>query len=29
MHALRLDPRWDSIREHPRFRALLSKYTER
>jgi len=25
-HALRLDPRWDPIRDHPRFRALLAKY---
>jgi serine/threonine-protein kinase len=23
---LRLDPRWDPIREHPRFKALLAKY---
>jgi hypothetical protein len=22
-HALRLDPFWDPIREHPRFQALL------
>ena len=26
VHTLRLDPRWDPIREHPRFRALLAKY---
>jgi TolB-like protein/Flp pilus assembly protein TadD len=26
VHTLRLDPRWDPIREHPRFRALLVKY---
>ena len=26
VHRLRLDPRWDSIREHPRFQALLAKY---
>ena len=26
VHALRLDPRWDPIREHPRFKALLAKY---
>ncbi len=26
-HTLRLDPRWDPIREHPRFKALLTKYT--
>ena len=25
-HTLRLDPRWDPIREHPRFKALLVKY---
>jgi eukaryotic-like serine/threonine-protein kinase len=25
-HALRLDPRWDPIRERPRFKALLTKY---
>ena len=25
-HTLRLDPRWDPIREHPRFKALLAKY---
>jgi serine/threonine-protein kinase len=25
IHALRLDPRWDPIREHPRFQALLAK----
>jgi len=23
---LRLDPRWDPIRENPRFQALLAKY---
>jgi serine/threonine-protein kinase len=27
-HALRLDPRWDPLREHPRFMALLTKDTE-
>ena len=27
-HTLRLDPIWDPIREHPRFRALLARYTE-
>jgi len=26
VHALRLDPRWDPIREHPRFKTLLVKY---
>ncbi len=26
VHTLRLDPRWDTIREHPRFQALLAKY---
>lgn len=26
VHALRLEPVWDPIREHPRFRALLAKY---
>ena len=26
VHMLRLDPRWDPIREHPRFQALLAKY---
>ncbi len=26
VHKLRLDPRWDPIREHPRFQALLAKY---
>ena len=25
VHTLRLDPRWDPIREHPRFKALLAK----
>ncbi|MBI3112675.1 MAG: protein kinase [Ignavibacteriales bacterium] len=25
-HTLRLDARWDPIREHPRFKALLAKY---
>jgi serine/threonine-protein kinase len=29
VHTLRLDPRWDPIREHPRFKALLAKYAER
>ena len=28
VHMLRLDPRWDPIREHPRFQALLVKYAE-
>jgi len=26
VHLLRLDPRWDPIRQHPRFEALLTKY---
>ena len=26
VHTLQLDPRWDPIREHPRFQALLAKY---
>jgi len=26
VHTLRLDLRWDPIREHPRFKALLTKY---
>ena len=26
VHTLRLDPRWDPIREHPRFQTLLAKY---
>ena len=26
VHMLRLDPRWDPIREHPRFKALLVEY---
>ena len=29
VHTLRLDPRWDPIREHPRFRALLARYAGR
>ncbi len=28
VHTLRLDPRWDPIRDHPRFRALQAKYAE-
>jgi TolB-like protein/DNA-binding SARP family transcriptional activator len=28
VHTLRLDPRWDPIREHPQFQALLAKYAE-
>jgi serine/threonine-protein kinase len=26
VHTLRLDPRWDPIRDHPRFKALLAEY---
>jgi len=26
VHTLRLDPRWDPIRDHPRFQTLLAKY---
>ena len=26
VHTLRLDPRWDPIRSHPRFQALLKQY---
>jgi serine/threonine-protein kinase len=26
VHLLRLDPRWDPIRDHPRFKALVAKY---
>jgi serine/threonine-protein kinase len=26
VHVLRLDPRWDPIREHPRLKALLAKH---
>jgi len=29
VHTLRLDPRWDPIREHPRFKALLARYAGR
>ena len=29
VHMLRLDPRWDPIRDHPRFKALLAQYAER
>ena len=29
VHLLRLDPLWDPIREHPRFKALLAKYGAR
>jgi tetratricopeptide (TPR) repeat protein len=25
-HTLRMDPRWDPIREHPRFQSLLVRY---
>jgi tetratricopeptide (TPR) repeat protein len=27
VHILRLDPRWDPIRDHPRFKALLAKHS--
>jgi serine/threonine-protein kinase len=27
VNALRLDPLWDPIREHPRFKALVKKYS--
>jgi eukaryotic-like serine/threonine-protein kinase len=27
VHTLRLDPRWNPIRNHPRFKALLAKYS--
>jgi len=26
IHALRLDPRYDRVRDHPRFQALLRRY---
>ncbi len=26
VHKLRLDPRWDPLRDNPRFQALLAKY---
>jgi serine/threonine-protein kinase len=26
VHMMRLDPRWDPIRDHPRFKALLAKH---
>jgi TolB-like protein/tRNA A-37 threonylcarbamoyl transferase component Bud32/Flp pilus assembly protein TadD len=29
VHTLRLDPLWDPIRNHPRFKALLAKYGAR
>ncbi len=29
VHTLRLDPLWDPIRDHPRFKALLAKYGAR
>jgi TolB-like protein len=28
-HIIRRDPRWDPIRDHPRFQALLARYGER
>jgi hypothetical protein len=29
VHTLRLDPRWDPIRNHPRFKELLKEYGSR
>jgi serine/threonine-protein kinase len=29
VHTLRLDPLWDPIRDHPRFKELLKKYADR
>jgi serine/threonine-protein kinase len=29
VHTLRLDPRWDPIRDHPRFKALVARYAGR
>jgi hypothetical protein len=26
VHTLQLDPLWDPIRDHPRFKTLLAKY---
>jgi hypothetical protein len=28
VHTLHFDPLWDPIRDHPRFRTLIAKYTE-
>ena len=28
VHRLRLDPRWDPLRDHPRFQTLLERYRE-
>jgi hypothetical protein len=28
-HVLRLDPRWDALRNNPKFEALLAKYAVR
>ena len=28
VHLLRLDPRWDPLRDHPRFQQILEKYSE-
>ncbi len=28
VHTLRLDPLWDPLRDHPRFKALLTKYNK-
>lgn len=29
VHTLRLNPLWDPIRDHPRFKALVTRYAER
>jgi hypothetical protein len=28
VHTLQLDPRWDPLRDHPRFQALLEEYAD-